>query len=165
MIMGWSLPTAAQFLNSESAMKNRSCFVMLVCVLLMVISAGAQNPNYNNGPVWRVTYVHINAGQADAFWKDIHDNLKPIWDAEKQAGLITDYKVYSNATTDNADDWSLAIATLYADWAALDGIDNKAGTIVTQHYGSRDAMMAAAKKRADYAHVVASKLAREVVPK
>jgi len=141
------------------------CMVTLVCVLLMAIAAGAQNPNYNNGPVWRVTYVHINPGQADAFWKDIHDNLKPIWDAQKQAGLITDYKVYNNATTDNADDWSLAIATLYSDWAALDAIDSKAATITVQHYGSRDAMMAAAKKRSDYGHVVGSKLAREVMPK
>jgi len=146
-------------------MKNRSCFMMLVCMLLMVVAAGAQNPNYNNGPIWRVTYVHINPGQGDAFWKDIHDNLKPVWDAQKQAGLITDYKLYTNPVTDNADDWSIAIATLYADWAAMDAIDNKAATISAQHYGSRDAMMAAAKKRADYAHVVSSKLAREVMPK
>jgi len=146
-------------------MNNGRCFVMLVCLLLMGLSAGAQNPNYNNGPIWRVTYVHINPGQGDAFWKDIHDNLKPIWDAEKQAGLITDYKLYTNPTTENADDWSIAIATLYADWGGLDAIDSKAATVVTQHYGSRDAMMAAAKKRSEYGHVVASKLAREVMPK
>ena len=146
-------------------MKNRIWFASLVCVLLLQAVAGAQNPNYNNGSVWRVTYVHINPGQSDAFWKDIHDNLKPIWDAQKQAGLIVDYKLYNNVTTDNADDWSIAIATLYADWAAMDAIDAKAATISVQHYGSRDAMMGAAKKRADYAHVVASKLAREVIAK
>src|SRR5450631_3921461 len=107
-------------------MKKHSSMLVVAFALLLVVSAGAQNPNYNNGPVWRVTYVHINPGQADAFWKDIHDNLKPVWDAQKQAGLITDYKVYTNATTDNADDWSLAIAILYTDWASLDGIDSKA---------------------------------------
>lgn len=138
---------------------------MLFCILLMVVAAGAQNPAYNNGPVWRVTYVHVNPGMGDAFWKDIHDNLKPIWDAQKQAGIIADYKLWTNVTTDNADDWSIAVGILYANWAALDSADSKAGTISAQHYGSREAMMAAAKKRSELAHTVASKLAREVTLK
>jgi hypothetical protein len=145
-------------------MKHRSS-LLFVCVLLMVTAAVAQNPNYNNGPIWRVTYVHINPGQGDAFWKDVHDHLKPIWDAQKQASIITDYKLYTNPITDNADDWSVAIAILYPNWAGLDAVDSKAATVAAQHYGSRDAMMEAAKKRSEYAHVTASKLAREVTPK
>lgn len=146
-------------------MRNGKCLVTLVCVLLMVVAAGAQNPAYNNGPVWRVTYVHIMPGMGDAFWKDVHDNLKPIWDAQKQAGIIADYKLYNNATTDGPEDWSVAVAILYPNWAALDSADAKSATISAQHYGSRDAMMAAAKKRSEYMHVVASKLAREVTLK
>jgi hypothetical protein len=156
---------APAYLSSENAMKNRVCFVILVCVLLMVVTAGAQNPNYNNGPIWRVTYVHINPGMGDAFWKDIHDHLKPIWDAQKQAGILSDYKLYVNPVTDSADDWSIAIALLYPSWAGLDTVDSKAATISVQHYGSREAMMEAAKKRAENGHVVASKLAREVMAK
>lgn len=146
-------------------MNKRASILITLLVLLMTMAANAQNPNYNNGPIWRVTYVHINPGMGDAAWKDIHDNLKPIWDAQKQAGLITEYKLWNNITTDSADDWSLAIGILYKDYAALDDVDNKAATISTQHYGSRDAMMAAGKKRAEWGHVVASKLAREVMPK
>jgi len=145
--------------------KRISILIMLCMLLLMAITADAQNPFYNSGPVWRVTYLHINPGQGDAMWKDIHDNLKPIWDAQQKAGIIADYKLYTNATTDNADDWSVAVAILYPNWSALDTADAKSATISAQHYGSRDAMMAAAKKRAEYAHVVASKLAREVTLK
>lgn len=144
---------------------KKSFLLVTACVVLMVVGAGAQNPAYNNGPVWRVTYVHINAGMGDAFWKDVHDNLKPIWDGQKQAGIISDYKLYTNATTDNPDDWSIAVAILYANWAALDAADNKGATVSVQHYGSREAMMAAAKKRSEYAHTIASKLAREVTLK
>jgi hypothetical protein len=146
-------------------MRNRSCILALVCVLLMVAAAGAQNPAFNNGPVWRVTYIHITPGSGDVFWKDIHDNSKPVWDALKQAGIISDYKLYTNITTDNPDDWSVAIAVLYPNWAALDAADSKAATIASQHYGSRDAMLAANKKRAEYSHVIASKLAHEVTLK
>ena len=41
----------------------------------------------------------------------------------------------------------------------------KAATLVAKHYGSRDAMIEAGKKRNDLRDVVMSKLAREVMPK
>ena len=44
-------------------------------------------------------------------------------------------------------------------------IDAKAATISAKHYGSRDAMLDAAKKRNDIRDVVMSKLAHEVMPK
>ena len=61
-------------------------FVMLL-LLLMVPALVAQNPNYNNGPVWRVIYVDVKAGMGDAFWTDIRQNFKPIYDEYKKAGL------------------------------------------------------------------------------
>ena len=127
--------------------------------------ARAQNPNYNVGPVWRVTYVHIKAGQADVFWSDVRTNLKPVWEEEKKQGLISDYKVFTNATANSPTDWSVAIAIQYANWAALDQIDAKAATLVVQHYGSREAMNEAARKRTESGELVASHLAREVTVK
>ena len=59
----------------------------------------------------------------------------------------------------------MAIAILYANWATLDQIDAKAQSIAVQHYGSRDTMMDAARKRADISDLVASHLAREVTLK
>jgi hypothetical protein len=44
-------------------------------------------------------------------------------------------------------------------------VDAKAATISTKHYGSRDAMLDAAKKRNEIREVVSSKLAHEVMPK
>jgi hypothetical protein len=138
---------------------------LLVAALLSAQTARAQNPNYNVGPVWRVTYVHIKAGQGDTFWTDVRTHLKPVWEEEKKQGLITDYKLFSNATANSPNDWSVAIAVLYPNWAALDQIDVKAQSIVVEHYGSREAMMDAARKRAEIGELVASHLAREVVLK
>ena len=138
---------------------------LLVVTLLTALPAYAQNPNYDLGPVWRVTYYHIKPGQGDAFWKDFRENLKPVFDAVKKEGWITEYRVWTNVTTESPADWDVAIGLLYPNWAALDQLDTKAATISTKHYGSRDAMIEAGRKRSEIRDVVASKLAHEVVPK
>ena len=133
--------------------------------LLTALPAYSQNPNFDVGQVWRVTYFHLKPGQGEAFWKDFRENLKPVYESLKKESFITDYKVWTNSTTDNSNDWDVAVALVFANWAALDQADAKAATLVAKHYGSRDAMIEAGKKRNDLRDVVMSKLAREVMPK
>jgi phage gpG-like protein len=138
---------------------------LFVVMLLTALPIYAQSPNYDVGPVWRVTYFHIKPGQSEAFWKDIRENMKPLYAEYKKEGLISDYKVWTNLTTDHPDDWDVAVGTLFPNYAALDQVDAKAATISAKHYGSREAMIEAGKKRSEIREVVASKLAREVMPK
>ena len=138
---------------------------LFVMTLLTALPSLAQNPNYDVGPVWRVTYYHIKPGQGEAFWKDFRENLKPVYDAVKKEGWITDYKVWGNVTTDNPGDWDVAVGLMYPNWAALDQLDAKAATVSAKHYGSREAMLEAGRKRNDYREVVMSKLAHELMPK
>ena len=138
--------------------------VVLLC-LFAVAPAFAQNPNYDVGPIWRVNYYHIKPGMGDVFWKDFHDHLKPIYEEAKKQGLLVDYKAFYNPVLDHPQDWDVAIAILYPNWAALDNADAKAASIAAKHYGSRDASLEAARKRTEFRDVVASKLAREVTPK
>ncbi|HKI12193.1 MAG TPA: hypothetical protein VKA02_08765 [Candidatus Acidoferrum sp.] len=138
---------------------------LFVVMLLSALPSYAQSPNYDVGPVWRVTYYHIKPAQGDAFWKDIRENMKPLFEEYKKAGMISDYKVWTNLTTDHPDDWDVAVGILFPNYAALDQVDAKAATISTKHYGSREAMLDAAKKRSEIREVVMSKLAREVMPK
>ena len=146
-------------------MKKLLGTALFVATLLAALPAHAQNPNYDYGQVWRVTYYSIKPGQGDAFWKDFRENLKPVYDSLKKEGILSDYKVWVNATADNPEDWDVAVGTLVPNWAAIDQIDAKAAAITVKHYGSRDAMIEAGKKRADIRIVVASRLAREVMPK
>lgn len=139
--------------------------LLFVAALLGARPAAAQNPSYTPGPVWRVTYFHIKAGQGDNFWNDFRQHGKPVLDEQKKQGLILDYKAFTNPVADHPDDWDVAVGVLYPNWAALDQIDAKAATIAVQHYGSRDAMIEAGRKRADIREVVGSHLAREVTPK
>jgi len=125
----------------------------------------AQNPNYNNGPVWRVIYVDVKPGMSDAFWSDIKQNFKPIYEEFKKQGWIVDYKFYTNPVSTHPGDWAVAIAIEYKSWATLDEMAEKAGSITEKHYGSRQAMMDAAKKRNEIAPTISSSLAREVMVK
>ena len=140
-------------------------WAILFVTVVAAIPARAQSPNYEVGPVWRVTYYHIKPGQAEAFWKDFRDNLKTVYELVKKDGMITDFKVWLNDTTDHPGDWDVAVGLMFPNYAALDQIDAKAATISAKHYGSRDAMIEAGKKRADIREVVSSHLAREVTPK
>ena len=135
---------------------------LLVVTLLTALPAYAQSPNYDVGPVWRVTYYHIKPGQGEAFWKDIRENFKPVYESLKKEGWVTDYKFWLNDTTDHPGDWDVALGVLYPNYAALDQLDAKAATLVAKHYGSREAMIEAGKKRNDLRAVVASKLARGI---
>ena len=146
-------------------MRKALCVTLFLTALLAAIPSFAQNPNYDNGPIWRVVYFHIKPGQGEPFWKDFRENLKPSYDALKKEGILTDYKVWTNVTTEGTQDWDVALGLLFPNWAALDQADSKAATIVAKHYGSRDAMIEAGKKRNDLREVVASKLAHEVIPK
>jgi len=146
-------------------MKKVLSFVLFSVALLTANTASAQNPNYSVGPVWRVTYYSIKPGQGDAFWKDIREHFKPIYDEFKKTGWISDYKFFTNPVTDHPNDWDVALAILYPNWAAIDELDAKGATIAAKHYGSRDAMIDAGKRRSDLREVVASHLAREVMLK
>ena len=140
-------------------------FVVMLLLLFMVPALVAQNPNYNNGPVWRVIYVDVKAGMGDAFWTDIRQNFKPIYDEYKKQGWVVDYKFYTNPVAQHPNDWSVAIAIEYKDWGTLDEMGEKAAAITVKHYGSREAMMDAAKKRNEFAPTLSSSLAREVTLK
>jgi hypothetical protein len=145
--------------------KKAISLLLLAAALLTASAASAQSPNYNNGPVWRVTYYSIKPGQGDAFWKDIREHFKPIYDEFKQAGYISDYKFWTNPVIDHPNDWDVALGILYPNWAAIDELDAKGATIAAKHYGSRDAMIEAGKRRSELREVIASHLAREVTLK
>ena len=146
-------------------MKKALWATLFVATLLCALPVCAQNPNYDYGPVWRVTYFHIKPGQGEAYWKDFREHVKPVYEALKKEGLIADYKVWTNVTTDGPQDWDVAVGTMVTNWAAIDQLDARASTLVAKHYGSREAMLEAGKKRNEFREVVSSKLAREVMPK
>jgi hypothetical protein len=146
-------------------MKKALSMILFAATLFVASPTFAQNPNYTQGPVWRVTYYSIKPGMADSFWNDFRENFKPLYEEYKKQGWIADYKAYLNPVTDHPGDWDVALAIAYPNWAAIDQLEAKAASVVAKHYGSREAAMEAVKKRTEFRELVASHLAEEVVPK
>jgi len=146
-------------------MRKALLTTIFAAALLTAFPAFAQSPNFEPGPVWRVTYYHIKSGQGDAFWKNFRENTKPIFEEFKKAGLLSDYKTFTNPVTDHPGDWNVAISISYPNYAAMDQLAAKGATISIKHYGSREAMLAAGKKQDDVSEVISSHLAREVMSK
>lgn len=143
--------------------------VLWLCLAVTLVAAStplvAQNAHYNNGPVWRVIYVNVKPGMADLYWNDLSQNFKPIYEEFKKQGWVVDYKFYTNPVTDRPDDWNVAVAIEYKGWGTLDEMAEKATVISEKHYGSHEASVDAAKKRAEFSTTVKSSLAREVMLK
>jgi hypothetical protein len=143
-------------------MRKILSMAVLTAMLFMASAMLAQNPNYELGPVWRVTYFSIKPGQGDVFWKDFRENIKPVYEEFKKAGYILEYRAFVNPVVDHPHDWDVAVGLLYPNWAAFDQLDNKGASIVAKHYGGREAAIESGKKRSEIREVVASHLAREV---
>jgi hypothetical protein len=144
--------------------------LLLVLCLTSVLFAVStplvgQNPYYNNGPVWRVLYISIKPGMGDQYWNDLTQHFKPLYDEYKKQGWVVDYKFYTNPVVEHPEDWDVAIAIEYKNWGTFDDLGEKAASIAAKHYGSREAMIEAGKKRSEYSTLVRSALAREVTLK
>ena len=84
--------------------------VAALCFSLLSLATAAAQDQYTEGTVERVTLVHILPGHFNAFMDDVKNNIKPIWDAEKIAGLIEVYQVFFNQTKASIDDWDIGIS-------------------------------------------------------
>jgi hypothetical protein len=132
--------------------------------LISAASAVAQD-QYTEGGVTRVTLVQILPGHFNAFMEDLKNNLKPIWEAQKKAGLIEDYGLFLNMTKANADDWDIGFSISYKNFAALDGLAQKVLDLRMKQYGDKSKEQQVIDKRIQNARVVTSVLTRDITLK
>ena len=139
--------------------------VGVLCLsLLSVVTAVAQD-QYTEGGVTRVTLVQILPGHFNAFMDDLKNNIKPIWDAEKKAGLIENYSIFLNATRANPDDWDIGFTLSYKNFAALDGLAQKVLDLRMQQYGDKSKEQQVIDKRMQNGRLITSILTREITLK
>jgi len=147
-------------------MKQAIRFAVAVVCLAFVSGAMVQaQDQYTEGGVTRVTLVQILPGRFNAFMEDLKTNIKPIWDAEKKAGLIEDYNIFLNTTKANPEDWDIGFGLSYKNFAALDGLSQKVLDLRMKHYGDKGKEQQVIEKRVENARVVTSVLTREITLK
>ncbi len=139
--------------------------VAALCLSLMSVAPAVAQDQYTEGRVTRVTLVQILPGHFNAFMDDLKNNIKPIWDAEKKAGLIEDYNIFLNSTKANPDDWDLGFALSYKNFGALDGLAQKVLDLRMKQYGDKSKEQQVVDKRVQNVRVVTSVLTREITLK
>jgi hypothetical protein len=136
----------------------------LACLLLFV-TAGVAQEHYNEGPVWRVTLVKVKPNQMDAYLTSLRQVSKPVLEEEKRTGAIVDYKIFLKETTNNPQDWDLALAVQYKNHAALDGLTAKGEAARDKIMGGKQQAQQLAEKRQEIREVISSELLQEIMLK
>jgi len=139
--------------------------VAVLCLSLWSVATAVAQDQYTEGGVTRVTLVQILPGHFNAFMEDLKTNIKPIWDAEKKAGLIEDYSIFLNSTRANPDDWDIGFAISYKNFAALDGLSQKVLDLRMKQYGDKSKEQQVIDKRVQNARTITSILTREITLK
>lgn len=137
----------------------------LVASIVAVPSASAQAPAVpaDSGikphpAIMRVSLYRFADGMQQAAVTDLRTHLIPIWEAEKQAGIILGYSTMANVTASSADDWQLGIVLTYKNYAALDSLGARTNAITLKHYGSEAARTATNEARAKLRKLVSTNL-------
>jgi hypothetical protein len=146
-------------------MIRRPAFALALLIAMPFVPALAQPATQTQvapTTVSRVTLYRILPGQNAAFNRDVAENLIPVWEEFKKAGMIVDYAVFSKNSTDGPDDWNIGITLTYANFAALDGFGAKAGPITLKHYGTAERRTAAGNARNQLRTVVQSFLTQRL---
>lgn len=142
-------------------MNRRPAFALaLLSALPLATAVGQTAPQapvqVTTTAVSRVTLYRILPGQNAAFNRDMLDNLIPVWEEFKKAGLITGYVVFSKNSNEGPDDWNVGVSLTYANFAAFDGLGAKIGPITLKHYGTAEKRTAALEARNQLRTVVSS---------
>ena len=121
-------------------------------LLVSLTSTGvAQQPRpYTEGPVVVMSYVRTKPGMFDKYMEYLSGNYKRLLEAQKKAGIVTDYAVYSSLPGTETD-WDVLLTTTYKNMAALDNLDDRTDPVMastlsqsraqaSQAFGDRGAM-------------------------
>jgi hypothetical protein len=139
--------------------------VALLGLSLFPIANAVAQDQYTEGGVTRVTLVQILPGHFNAFMDDLKTNIKPIWDAEKNAGLIESYSVFLNTTRANPDDWDIGFTLSYKNFAALDGLSQKVLDLRMKQYGDKSKEQQVLDKRVQNGRLISTILTRDITLK
>lgn len=136
----------------------------LVASALVVSPASAQAPAVSDSgftasnAVMRVSLYRIVDGQGAALFADMRTHLVPIWEAQRQAGIILNYSTMNNPNPTSPNDWQLGIVLTYKNYAALDSLGARSAPITLKHYGTAEARTAANDARNKLRTLVSSQL-------
>ncbi|WP_313499029.1 hypothetical protein [Pseudoxanthomonas mexicana] len=107
-------------------------WALLLCALCLPLSA--QDRSYTEGPVMEVTAVKVMDGQFDNYMTHLQGQYKRVMEAQKEAGIILDYAVYSTQAR-RPDEPDLYLTVVYPNMAAFDGLRDRSEAVSSKVTG------------------------------
>jgi hypothetical protein len=145
-------------------MKNTTKWLFCVAAFAVMATAHAQDVKpYKEGPVTYVSYIKIKPGKMDDYMKFLDTSYKSLMEANKKAGLILGYNVYS-AQAKSPREPDLILTITYANMAALDKTE-EGDAVAAKVLGSTDVQNKAYIDRESLREVLGSELLRELILK
>ena len=110
---------------------------MLGAALAMLAAVGvasAADRPYTEGAVLSVSSIRTEPGMFDSYMNFLATTYKQNMEAQKAAGIILDYSVYT-AVPRGPDDPDIYLVTTYKNMAALDGLAEQMDPIPQKAFG------------------------------
>jgi len=147
----------------KTRIRALGAFTALVLCIVAGVSAAAERP-YTEGTVAIVTSVRTEPGKFDAYMAHLQGPWKQAMDAQKAAGLVVSYNVYS-AMPRSPKDPDLYLVVTYKNLAALDDINARADPIMEKLFGSQQQMSEATVERGTLRTILGDEMIRQLVLK
>ena len=140
-------------------------FLFLFTLLLLPLQESlSQELPYNEGTVWRITFIRTKPGMSNEYFRHFADNLRDGYEEGKKQGLILSYKLLFGDAV-NKDDWNLLLMVEYKNMAAFDGAESKWEAINAKLIGTPKQRMIGYTTRGEIRETLGSKIVREIILK
>ena len=136
---------------------------LLVSFLAIGVAGAADRP-YSEGTVSEISSIRTEPGKFEDYLAWLAGPYKQMMEAQKAAGIIVDYAVYST-TPRSPNDPDLYLVTVYKNMAALDDLAAKSDPIAEKLQGSMAEQNKAYIERGKMRTVLGSELIREAILK
>ncbi len=141
----------------------RSLLIGLVFTGMATTALADEGKVYKDGPVVDVSYIKTKPGRFDDYMKFLATDYRTLMDANKAAGLILDYSIYST-TPRSLKDPDVVLTTVYPNMAALDRTE-EGDAVAAKTLGSMESQNKAYMDREALREVLGSQLMRKLILK
>ena len=141
----------------------RSVLIGLVFSGLAATVLADEGRVYQEGPVVEVSYIRTKPGKFDDYMKFLATTYRTLMEANKKAGLILEYNIYS-ATPRSPQDPDLLLTITYPNMAALDR-NEESEALAVKTIGSMASQNQSAIDREALREVLGSELVRKLILK
>jgi len=114
--------------STQRGIRHETLAIAVGAAAVRAVPLSAQDRSYTEGPVMEVTAVKVMDGQFDHYMTHLQGPYKRVMEAQKEAGIILDYAVYSTQAR-RPDEPDLYLTVVYPNMAAFDGLRDRSEAV------------------------------------